>query len=554
MMDCRKAGAVMINVNELDRHTLDIIYGAYHLLQLWSDEEPTDTSASKQRKLYRRAKENYTLEHELSDELKNYLFKELNAHEALCFMRECHKKSEELTELHKTEFAKNAVGLSSEVVDALWTNTHPDFYPTLLYRGNDVIFVIEDHNSYDQLLILRNIGGTRIDPAHHVWASEATIEFSNGLYYLRSTIRNDENDSFVPAEITFADAEILLNVYNCTDCLFFCDNAWDYLCGMANEIVSKASLSEDLCNAAELELIPLLKEIKFIQYSALFEDVCEDGENYFPNFTAYAEKLECPEIVSLLEKLEKERPGSKRHMSVAQQIQTNANEPCGEAMLRALFDEIGSTQTDYPHKAHALSGEEIENVREIITQKLAEHGFSGSYPIFTAQGDKASFLIHCTEAQFYNVPHIDFSCCTSLIENDDKAYDVYSFLFNNGKKRLLRSVSHSFYSEECNSLEEDIDIAVKNVHTLRLTTADRLAHYSPSEFTLFLHLFIFAGGLFAIFMTIGFILIEFVITLLLGKIGWFPELFMDTPWWLVFISCWILFGGIYGLYMLSTNK
>ncbi len=544
----------MTDAKELDRHSLDIISGVYKHLWLCSDTEPAEASPSKQRKLYRKLRENYLLDHELSDELKNYILKELSISEALCFMKECHERSEKLTKLHKSEFAKNSAGLPDEVIDALWSNTRPDIYPSMCYRDSDMVFFIEDSVSYNKLLILRNVDGTFIDSDRHAWADEPSIEFSDGLYHLRITISNNEDDSLTPAEITFTDAEIEVNVYNCTDCLFYSDSAFNYLCGMADETVSKAEFSKNLCNDSELELLPLLKELRFIQYSALFDDSDESEENRFPFLISYSEKFGCTDISVLLEKLEKEKPGSRRHTGIAQQVQVEINNPDNENMVRALFEEIGSTQKDYPHKAHTLNRAEIENAREIIGQKMAEHGFSGSYPIFIAQSDKASFLIHCIEANYNGISTIEFFCGTSLIENDDKASDIYSFLFDYGKKRILRTVSHFFPPEEDESLEDNIDIAVKDVHTLRLTKADRLANYSPSEFSIFLLVFLFTGGLYAIFMTLGFILIEFVITLILGKLIWFPELFMDTPWWLVFASCWVLFGGAMGIATLIRNK
>ena len=110
--------------------------------------------------------------------------------------------------------------------------------------------------------------------------------------------------------------------------------------------------------------------------------------------------------------------------------------------------------------------------------------------------------------------------------------------------------------EQRQTVDKFTKIAIKKAELKRLTKAERQAAniYAYSDLSVFLSAFIIMGGLFGIFMTLGFMLIEVAVTAIVGLANQIPELFMTTPWWLIFAACWVMFGGAMGVVQIIGKR
>ena len=71
---------------------------------------------------------------------------------------------------------------------------------------------------------------------------------------------------------------------------------------------------------------------------------------------------------------------------------------------------------------------------------------------------------------------------------------------------------------------------------------------------MFLLFFVFMGGLFGIFMTVGLMAISIVIALVFGQPYAIPSMITDIPWWKCLAFCWIAFGGIMGFITILSKR
>ena len=55
-------------------------------------------------------------------------------------------------------------------------------------------------------------------------------------------------------------------------------------------------------------------------------------------------------------------------------------------------------------------------------------------------------------------------------------------------------------------------------------------------------------------IALGFMLIEVAVTATVGLANQIPELFMTTPWWLIFAACWVMFGGAMGVVQIIGKR
>ena len=75
-----------------------------------------------------------------------------------------------------------------------------------------------------------------------------------------------------------------------------------------------------------------------------------------------------------------------------------------------------------------------------------------------------------------------------------------------------------------------------------------------SLLTLFFIIFAVGGILFGGGMTLFFMLFELITALLCGELAEFPELFMNSPWLMIFLFSGISYGGIMGLITILARR
>lgn len=416
------------------------------------------------------------------------------------------------------------------------------------------------------------------------------LEKRGDNYILNGETFNCDSDSGEEAcekfAITFSDAKAEISLYNASERVF-CKTPWDYLQSVALAIGDRANLSESVLNEKEKALLPLINEINM-----LLPLLSEKNKSYyiypddeipspdFSNLKSYAQKYDYSELVCHIEEFENNY-GGKKHDKFLKRLINSLNLQKYEPLWREIYAIIKDTQSDYPSEfADSCPTDMLDNIRNEIESKLHENGYNGSYPDFVKTGKlngihmvqsydvdyivgfekNAANHIHCNELYSENGVKIEFMCGLERLR-DNEPSDIYSCMFNSKGKKFFQSFSFDIdKNSDVTELRQTVDkftqIAIKKAELKRITKEERKAAntYAYSDLSVFLSVFIIMGGLFGIFMTLGFMLIEVAVTAMVGLSNEIPELFMTTPWWLIFAACWGMFGGAMGVVQIIGKR
>lgn len=388
---------------------------------------------------------------------------------------------------------------------------------------------------------------------------------------------DSDNEIYEKIEITFSDASVEISLYKANE-LLFSETPWDYLHLIAQAIVDRASFSESIINEKEKALLPLLSEIDLLSPYIYFDN--ETPTPDFSNLKSYAQKYDYSELVTLIEELENNY-GGKKHNKCLKRLINALNLQKYEPLFREIYALIKDTQSDYPTEfADSCPPDMLISIRNEIESKLHENGYNGTYPDFVKTGrlngihmvqsydvdyiigfeKNAANHIHCNELYTENGVKIEFLCGFERLRGNEPS-DIYSCMFNSKGKKFFQSFfvdidMNSDSEEQRQTVYKFTKIAIKKAELKRLTKEERKAAniYAYSDLSVFLSVFIIMGGLFGIFMTLGFMLIEVAVTAMVGLANEIPVLFMTTPWWLIFAACWVMFGGAMGVVQIIGKR
>ena len=176
---------------------------------------------------------------------------------------------------------------------------------------------------------------------------------------------------------------------------------------------------------------------------------------------------------------------------------------------------------------------------------------------FIGLGERARHYIHCSES-LEEKGHltIQFLCGTILSKKNEaeQETDIYSCLFNAKGRRLFSTVHHYVMldeesRDEADDLDLSITIATKKAECIKLSKDERREFHGKiiPGFGLFWCVFMIAGGLFAIAMTIAMAIMCIIITIAFGLFDSIPEMLQAIPWWLILVMGWIGFGVPMGI-------
>lgn len=430
-------------------------------------------------------------------------------------------------------------------------------------------------------LVLTDSSGAPIGDYDGYNFSPDSLEKHGDNYILNGETFNCDSDSGEEAcekfEITFTDAKAEISLYNASERVFF-ETPWNYLHLISQAIGDRANFSESIINEKEKALLPLLNEINKLSSYIYYDD--ETPTPDFSNLKSFAQKYDYSELVTLIEELENNY-GGKKHNKCLKRLINALNLQKYEPLWREIYALIKDTQSDYPSEfADSCPPDMLNSIRDEIESKLHENGYNGLYPDFVKTGKlngihmvqsydvdyivgfekNAANHIHCNELYSENGVKIEFMCGFERL-NDNEPSDVYSCAFNCNGKRLFKHFScdidkNADINEQRQTVDKFTKIAIKKAELKRLTKAERQAAniYAYSDLSVFLSAFIIMGGLFGIFMTLGFMLIEVAVTAMVGLANQIPELLMTTPWCLIFAACWVMFGGAMGVVQLIAKR
>ncbi len=441
-------------------------------------------------------------------------------------------------------------------------------------KDGDLYIILQDEIAYCLTLVLEQAQiESENEDAFDYYASDFSVMKTADGYELRGLCVNWETDEEREFSIHFKKAHTQFEVYRADE--YFCEKPWDLLSEVAVSVCERAKLPYFTPNEKEIKLLPLLEEI-----SNFNPGKCVNAEAKrsvtFPLLKEKAKEYGFTKLIRKIEAAEKKLTKKVRFREFykIQSVLNELNKVKYEKLWREIFFSVKASQKEYPSRKNFDSvSDEVKTAREIITQKLRSCGYSGTYPDFVKHGSlrgihlafsynqsyfigaekNVVYYIHCEEQMMENIC-FTLRCGTALLKKNETAEDIYSCLFNGAGRRLYYGldcfdISYDGIMQDYSEpyLENRVNIAVKRTEYKRLTKEERqlIGRSFKGSLSVFFSFFIIAGAFFGFFMTLGFMLIELLACLFFGAIRVFPEIFMDTPWWLVFVGA----GGLFGLCM-----
>lgn len=595
-----------IDILQIHTETMEALAGMYALAKVFHGENFLQASPRKHRKVRKHIEKNYAewIRNQIGG-IAAYFDDEENDTELLLFLEQCYKEQESRGITNRRLFEEGTKHLPEKTAAALWNLAVETHYIYGLNKDHTLLFDLHDNCAFRSTLVLSNVTGfpTRPDLPDGQQISESGnigIEFyditvGENDYSITGDIIFYEEYDLPSSKVTlnFTDVYLETEAYCATDELFS-ENPWQPLGYIALNIYQKSLLTDLPCNEKEHALLPLLAEIASITHiwSLLETQACST----LPQLTSLVKQYGYEKLLPKIAAVEKEKPFTSKHNARTEQLIQALCEQAYEPMWRDIFSRVQESQKDYPSKVSLRCPADIlESTRTSIQELMQQHGYTGTYPDFVQYGplrgihleesydmtyfvgmEKAvTYRIHCSEeVDESNYLTIQFLCGTALNQKGKTCDDIYSCLFNANGKRLFHTMHHDYKLSASaepsdytayilepevrpDDLEKCVQIAVKKNHLQRLTKEERKLYHdigAESLAGLFFIIFIVGGVLFGAAMTVGFMLIEFLSALIFGQLHLFPELFMDTPWWLMFLFCSLGYGLSMGLLTVLAKK
>lgn len=313
---------------------------------------------------------------------------------------------------------------------------------------------------------------------------------------------------------------------------------WTQLGVMTSGIVWKGRSFPELLNAREREWMPLLLELCILNHWNVA------GASDFPEL----KKRFPPELHARLDRLPTD-DCDRFSRNVYQFLGILNRQKYGD-LWWSLWQMVAWTQEEYPEPHTGESAPEPE-----ITAYLRQQGYQGQWPNYHKRGTLQNNRWVRTNRRRYPVKkgseavfyirfcpeEADFSihCATELTDGaDPRGFDFCRYAC--GGRRFVDTV-HSR-----GPLEERLAIAVKKAELLPLTREERKTDGVISPLAVFFWTFLLAGGIGAVFFTIGMALLTLALALLFVGPGGISLVFTAGVWLQVFAGSWLLSGGVVG--------
>ncbi len=455
------------------------------------------------------------------------------------------------------EVDRFAADLSEEVRSTLRSLFERDLHgSTFEGCGADARISVEYGASYEWTLTLLNASGLPQTPYDCLSFENGSLIKEGEEYLLSGEAEYYDDDVTAAFTIRFTDACVNITLTR-ADEQQLAAAPWLHLQTIAVDILNKYFLPHNCLNEQERTLLPLLSELGKLSYWARIPTEYQ-GAN-FPQLKAHIARYGFYDILPLVERLEKNYNDPKRKERLTDQLMTALNTDRYEPLWRELYSLLVASQDSYPSAESVYgSSEDLQNIRDRIQSLMLSHGYAGAYPNFTKTGrfaggkSHAAYHIHCTESRIADRLTITFACGTALPKDENSATDIYSCLFYVKGRQFFHTFSFEPDLSREEELAQHVQIAVKKAEQQKLTKKEREAvnDFPISYWQLFFYLFVCIGGLFSIFMTIGFMLIAVLCSLIAAQPHTIPTLLMDPIWWKLFLSIWIVFDGVMGILVL----
>lgn len=498
----------------------------------------------------------------------------------IAFLREYDRKKElddgiALSEFQTiaSEFGQEAAECLLEVCDLMLWNPLPlacDLNGNLrISCGNGV--------SYDKFL--RFIHAQVVGPTQFRLVRGAELSKGDGGYLLELAVESPVGCEVFA--IAFQRVEMGIECYNYTgfgSSMAHDDTQWITLANFLEGLKGKYEGLGDRClTQDEKALLPLAGFLPIMMFLGSLGPMQTDVRG-IDVFEKYAREQGNRDILPLLAKLrqcEDEKSGKR----ISKRIQTILRHGDNEPVWRAIYNDLRVAASIYPSLAGAKE-EEIVATRSEVAEALLRQGFQGEYPCFKKLGrlkgvrllenrlntylvgneKHMGSYVFCEEVEPYDGKLlVNYICGTILFRNEELERfdhcDAYSAFFLD-KGRRFGSVVKPKYPDYINDQpvyvpdDEVAMVAAKTATLQKLSKEEREKVLRLDHTNVFatLAMFTLLGTLlFGLCMTLGFVLISFVLGLLftqslqetLGAI-------VQVPWQYVFLGTGLPYGLIMG--------
>jgi hypothetical protein len=510
----------------------------------------------------------------VTEDYPENIMQQLNAlsdNEFISFFESCDEYISLNGDALTQQINKTCVGLPESVKKSFFNLFDREFYVNNDFKllDDNLEITVNSTAAYEEKLILSGAKYS-IDKEFDTFCffENASLTKENDTYKLTGEAGLFDQDEF-ELSVTFTSAKTEIISLNPTNS--YLDNTpWEQLLHISLCILDKQDFENSL-NNLELELLPLLNEIKHLSF---FYDNTTPSASVFKSLLT---KHKFYELLPLIEKIESNNISDKRRTFLSQQLTNKLNLIKYKPLWQEIFDLISESQKDYPFKITTKKSKgSITKFKNKVTNLMQEYGYSGVYPDFykksavkgihlfesynmsytIASEKNAVHHIHCEE--FISEKGIDLSFIygTEFLKSNQQKTDINTCRFNcKGKKYALELRFSDCFEDYKIPLEDKIKIVTKKAEFKKINKEEKsqilnLNGTLTDKFALFLLTFIFSGFFFAsLFIPAMMAFCAFMLW-----IDGMPVIISDIPWLIMYFATWVAFGLPMGLITVFSKK
>ena len=559
----------MINVDNLTNDEIKLFCRYYLQTKFMFSCAPEKASAKKQAKIRR-----FILNEELKSEdttVYEWFKSEATDAEAMDFLKACMDKSDAFVIEEEMRFDRFAADLTPDVRSALrgFVYEHCFHSGVRVDENGDAEIVVDERGAVRVVLILRGVDGMP-DPEteyfmENQWSFSRNAD--TGVYTLVGELMEANSDEIKLCAIKFKDADVRHEAYNCVDNVFLRETPFEMLAAIAGHIFEKAEIAPELVNDEEKALMPILSELRNLDY-------CEEESATFENLKKLCEKRGFKRLCDALSKYEKLKFTAYR----AAMLTAEMNSVKYESLWREIYLAVKESQKDYPVKCDTLCDAELlASTRRKVERMMHERGYSGSYPNFVKEGrirgihnrmsygmlytvgceKNVIFRVHCFESfEGGDSLVVMFASGTELVRKNISSEDIYTSMFDAKGKKYFSSCWYYVDENTEEELETCVGIATKNAEFGKFTKAEK-SYYSMYNgnkwIEFFVTLVLFGFGFTVLFIPAMMIFISLILVCG-GEAAEIPSMFTEIPWWPIILFCFFGTGIPMGLFTVFSRK
>lgn len=437
------------------------------------------------------------------------------------------------------------------------------------YSKNELIADLSYNSSYNLNLILKNSEFDCKDCLcdylifeNGIITKEGNLYLLTGTTYCYNSMSDKSNE--VKLTITFESLEIKCKLLKAHLYMNEYHTAWFSLIQYAAGIYEKINQPYCKANEKEYAIAPLLEDMNTL-YS-----LSDTNDNiHLDTLRCYLPKNQKVDL--LFNKLQN-KPDEKTLNNLFLTMSCEEFEPSWRRLVK-LLDE---SQADYDKNENPEMNSKIVDMHNKIDLTMQNNNYDGTYPSYKkickingiylnkasnnlnfVFNKEATILVECMDNLYDSYGEISFQI-SAVVGKPSDNIDKYSCFFKDKSKGYFIQDGIEYDIDENNEIhfldnnvEQLLEIICKKAELKKMTLKEKQRanrhKLTRKEIDGILTLSFSIGLLAGTLLTLGFILIEFLTTLFLGRISSFSQLFLETPWWKIFLTAFLGFGGVMSL-------